>query len=61
MQSTTIDPTRYPLLSRIDSPADLRQLPETDVRAVADELRAYLIESVGKSGGHSAPAWAWWN
>ena len=52
MQSTTIDPTRYPLLSRIDSPADLRQLPETDVRAVADELRAYLIESVGKSGGH---------
>ena len=52
MHSTTIDPTNYPLLSRIDSPADLRQLPETDVRAVADELRAYLIESVGKSGGH---------
>ena len=34
------------------SPADLRALPETEVRAVADELRAYLIESVGKSGGH---------
>ena len=47
-----IDATRYPLLSKLDSPADLRQLPESDVRAVADELRAYLIESVGKSGGH---------
>ena len=47
-----IDATRYPLLSKLDSPAELRQLPESDVRAVADELRAYLIESVGKSGGH---------
>ena len=47
-----IDAARYPLLSRIDSPSDLRQLPESEVRAVADELRAYLIESVGKSGGH---------
>ncbi|RZA21195.1 MAG: 1-deoxy-D-xylulose-5-phosphate synthase [Lysobacteraceae bacterium] len=47
-----IDVTRYPLLSNIDSPADLRQLPDSDLRAVADELRAYLIESVGKSGGH---------
>ncbi|HQQ58489.1 MAG TPA: 1-deoxy-D-xylulose-5-phosphate synthase [Thermomonas sp.] len=47
-----IDAARYPLLSKIDRPADLRGLPETEVRAVADELRAYLIESVGKSGGH---------
>ncbi|WP_256647198.1 1-deoxy-D-xylulose-5-phosphate synthase [Thermomonas paludicola] len=47
-----IDASRYPRLSQIDSPADLRQLPESEVRAVADELRAYLIESVGKSGGH---------
>ncbi len=47
-----IDTQRYPLLSRIDTPADLRRLPESQLRAVADELRAYLIESVGKSGGH---------
>jgi len=47
-----IDATRYPLLSTVDSPADLRRHPESDLRAVADELRAYLIESVGKSGGH---------
>jgi len=47
-----IDATRYPRLSRIDSPADLRGFEAGELRAIADELRAYLIESVGKSGGH---------
>jgi hypothetical protein len=47
-----IDSTRYPRLSRIDSPADLRRFGEDELRAIADELRAYLIESVGRSGGH---------
>ncbi len=45
---------RYPLLSRINVPADLRRLPETELVAVADELRAYLIEAVASSGGHFA-------
>lgn len=47
-----IDSARYPRLSRIDSPADLRKFDEAELPAIADELRAYLIESVGKSGGH---------
>ncbi|GAB3728098.1 1-deoxy-D-xylulose-5-phosphate synthase [Luteimonas pelagia] len=47
-----IDSERYPRLSRIESPADLRTVGADDLRAVADELRAYLIESVGRSGGH---------
>ncbi|MEG2940576.1 MAG: 1-deoxy-D-xylulose-5-phosphate synthase, partial [Thermomonas sp.] len=47
-----IDATRYPRLSRIDRPADLRTFEPSEVRAIADELRGYLIESVGKSGGH---------
>lgn len=47
-----IDSARYPRLSRIAIPADLRQFPEDELGAVCDELRAYLIESVGKSGGH---------
>ncbi len=50
--SVPIDGARYPRLSRIQYPADLRRLDESELRAVADELRAYLIESVGKSGGH---------
>lgn len=47
-----IDSNRYPHLARIDSPADLRQLPESELGEVARELRAYLIESVASSGGH---------
>ena len=49
-----LDAERYPLLSRIDSPADLRRLPEKELRAVADEVRAYLIETVSGIGGHFA-------
>ncbi len=47
-----IDAARYPRLSRIETPADLRQFEESELTAIAEELRAYLIESVGKSGGH---------
>src|SRR5690554_3708025 len=47
-----IDSTRYPRLSRIGSPADLRNFDEAELPDIADELRAYLIESVGRSGGH---------
>ncbi len=50
--ATQIDSERYPRLSRIQSPTDLRRFDESELRAIADELRAYLIESVGKSGGH---------
>ncbi|MGV8959373.1 MAG: 1-deoxy-D-xylulose-5-phosphate synthase [Stenotrophomonas sp.] len=49
-----IDSARYPRLARIQTPDDLRTFEESDLTAIADELRAYLIESVGKSGGHFA-------
>jgi 1-deoxy-D-xylulose-5-phosphate synthase len=44
----------FPLLARIDSPADLRKLPESDLKQVADELRGYLIKTVSGVGGHFA-------
>ena len=47
-----IDPQRYPRLSRIDSPADLRQFDEAELPAIARELREYLIASVASAGGH---------
>ena len=47
-----IDPKRYPRLSQIDSPADLRGFEEAELPQIANELRDYLIESVGRSGGH---------
>jgi 1-deoxy-D-xylulose-5-phosphate synthase len=46
--------TSYPHLQNIDSPADLRQLPEEQLPQVAEELRAFLLESVSQTGGHFA-------
>ena len=46
--------SQYPLLSRINSPHDLRQLPESSLEQVAKEVRAFLLESVSQSGGHFA-------
>jgi 1-deoxy-D-xylulose-5-phosphate synthase len=44
----------FPLLNRIQSPADLRALDENELQQVADELRAYLIKTVSGVGGHFA-------
>src|SRR5690625_1599811 len=49
-----LDPQCYPRLSRIQVPADLRRFPAEELPAVAEELRAYLIEQVAQSGGHFA-------
>ncbi len=42
----------YPHLERINAPADLRALDRRELDALAAELRAFLIESVSKTGGH---------
>jgi len=42
----------YPLLSRVDSPADLRRMGRAELKTLAAELRAYVIDSVSKTGGH---------
>ncbi len=40
------------LLSKINSPADLRALDRAQLPQLADELRAFVLESVSKTGGH---------
>ena len=42
----------YSLLETINSPADLRKLPRSQLTALADQLRAYVLDSVSKTGGH---------
>ena len=42
------------LLQAIDTPADLRALPRAQLPALSEELRSYLIETVGQMGGHLA-------
>lgn len=41
-----------PLLDLISAPADLRQLNDEELLTVTDELRAYMLYCVGKTGGH---------
>jgi 1-deoxy-D-xylulose-5-phosphate synthase len=42
----------YPLLETINTPDDLRKLERAQLPQLTDELRAFLIESVSKTGGH---------
>src|SRR6478609_2342608 len=40
------------ILDSISSPADLRQLPRAQLKPLADELRAFVLDSVSRTGGH---------
>jgi 1-deoxy-D-xylulose-5-phosphate synthase len=40
------------LLEAVNDPADLRRLPRAQLPALADELRAYVLDSVARTGGH---------
>lgn len=42
----------YKYLSNIDIPSDLRKLPESALREVADEVREYMVDTITKVGGH---------
>ncbi|MBL8398249.1 MAG: 1-deoxy-D-xylulose-5-phosphate synthase [Candidatus Accumulibacter sp.] len=44
--------TRYPLLDTINDPTQLRKLDRRQLPQLADELRAFLVESVSRTGGH---------
>ena len=41
------------ILSEIKSPADLRQLKVEDLQEVADEVRAFIIDTCSRIGGHT--------
>ncbi|MCW2285653.1 1-deoxy-D-xylulose-5-phosphate synthase [Rhodoblastus acidophilus] len=46
------DLTKQSLLDKVKIPADLRRLPESDLRALADEVRRATIDTVAVTGGH---------
>jgi 1-deoxy-D-xylulose-5-phosphate synthase len=46
--------SNLPLLTRIDSPADLRALTKSQLPELAKEARRFLIESISNTGGHLA-------
>jgi len=42
------------LLEQINSPADVKRLSVPELKALADEVRQFILESVSKTGGHLA-------
>jgi 1-deoxy-D-xylulose-5-phosphate synthase len=46
------NPAMYELLKTLDDPADLRKLDRKQLTQLVDELRAYVLDSVSKTGGH---------
>jgi 1-deoxy-D-xylulose-5-phosphate synthase len=45
---------KFPLLATISSPAELRALKDAQLETLADEVRAFIIDSVSRTGGHLA-------
>lgn len=54
MYSQSKPTQKYPLLQTIDTPADLRRLPEEVLSRVCSELRGFLINSLAENPGHFA-------
>jgi 1-deoxy-D-xylulose-5-phosphate synthase len=44
--------SKTPLLDRVHSPSDLKNLSQEQLRQLADELRTETIDAVAKTGGH---------
>lgn len=47
-----IDRVKYPLLSQINGPSDTKRLKASERKALAGELRTYMLEVVSENGGH---------
>ncbi len=46
------EPSQTPLLDRIDTPADLKQLARTELPLLAAEMRHAILDTVSVTGGH---------
>ncbi len=49
-----MDTSKFPILSKIHSPSELKMLAPESLPALADEIRTLLIENVNTTGGHLA-------
>ncbi|MGM9816464.1 MAG: 1-deoxy-D-xylulose-5-phosphate synthase [Lepagella sp.] len=52
IESSSSTSSRYPLLSRIKSPRDLKELEVSQLPSVCEEIRSYLIDNLSTNPGH---------
>ena len=43
---------KTPVLDKVNIPADIKNLTSIELKALADDVRAHMLYSVGQSGGH---------
>lgn len=46
------DSTKYPILSKVNLPKDIRQLSIEELKTLCDDIRNFLIDVVSQVGGH---------
>jgi len=51
-KTNTTNTTIFPILDRINIPADIKSLSDNDIKELATDVRNHVIESVAKTGGH---------
>jgi len=42
----------FSLLEKVHAPSDLRQLDESELPELSDQLRNFVVDSVSRTGGH---------
>lgn len=47
-----IDADKYPILSKVDTPADIKNLSVPDLRKLCKDIREYMIDTISEIGGH---------
>jgi 1-deoxy-D-xylulose-5-phosphate synthase len=47
-----IDETKYPILSKVDYPADIRQLSLPQLKQLCTDIREYMVDTISEIGGH---------
>lgn len=53
-ETTEKNSGQFPLLEKIDSPADLRDLPQNQLPEVCSEIRDFIIDALSRNPGHFA-------
>ncbi|MDE4969728.1 1-deoxy-D-xylulose-5-phosphate synthase N-terminal domain-containing protein, partial [Francisella tularensis] len=44
--------SKYTILDKINTPSDLKLIPESQLKILSEELRAFLVDTIDVSGGH---------
>lgn len=47
-----IDSEKYPILAKVDTPADIKNLTVPDLKKLCKDIREYLIDTISEIGGH---------